>query len=136
SSPRLRLQLLLSLEGDLDSIAEADRVTADLSDVFMNAAVLAGEIDAFLSKREQRTTALATSLLQSQFAELRGRTGAILQELQELHGRVVEELRRVDERWMSNPGEALGELRRLAQRFAFLDRWIDQLREKQFQLSS
>ena len=135
SNPRLRLQHLLALETGSDLQAGAAQVTADLSDVFVHAAALVRDIDGFLQRRGQTTSALATALLKSESETLRMRTGSILRQLEELHGQAVQQLRCADERWINGPEKPFEDLRALAQRFAFLDRWIDQLRERQFQLS-
>ena len=136
SSPRLRLQHLLELEGNTDSTIEAAQVATDLSDIFLSAATLAREIDALLQKRDQATSTLGKSLLQSELGTVRGRAEALLQQLEGLYAGAMDELQQIDQTWTSDNPTSLGGSRQLAQRFAFLERWIDQLREKQFQLSN
>jgi curved DNA-binding protein CbpA len=134
SNPRLRLQHLLSFNSE-KSDTEKSPITEELTEVFMQTAALVNDIEAVLAKREQATSALAKSMLKAQIAPLEERTNAQLRELQELYARTMDDLRRVDKCWDNDPDDP-GELRELAQRFGFLDKWIGQLRERQFQLSN
>jgi curved DNA-binding protein CbpA len=134
SNPRLRLQHLLSLFGD-DATSQTSAVSAELTDIFMHTAALLSDIDRLLQKKEQTTSALSLSLLKPEIGDLQQRVDAQLQQLQERHELAVGDLRRIDHSWVNEQGIASG-LRTLAQRFGFLDRWIAQLREKQFLLSN
>ena len=134
NSPRLRLQHLLSLEGEKPPGGEPAQVTTELSDVFMNAARLAGEIDALLQKREKTNSTLGKSLLQSELANTQARTNTLLQDLETYYADAMTDLRKADAAWTTDRVHALEQIRTLVQRFAFLERWIEQLREKQFQL--
>ena len=136
NSPRLRLQHLLGLEGENEPDGESVQVMTALSDLFMNAARLVSEIDALLQKREKASSTLGKSLLQSELANTEARTGALVQQLETYYADALNDLQKADAAWTTDRGRALEEVRPLVQRFAFLERWIDQLREKQFQLSN
>ena len=136
NSPRLRLQHLLALEGDSQSRGEPTPVPCALSELFMQAAQLVAAINSFLQKREQTSSTLGKSLLQSELAGLRGRIGLLLRNLETQYAEALNDLRTVDEAWPKNRDRAVAEIKPLTQRFAFLERWLDQLREKDFQLSS
>jgi curved DNA-binding protein CbpA len=134
SNPQLRLQHLLTFNTE-KSDTKKSPITGELTELFMRTAALVNDIEVVLAKREQATSTLAKSMLKAQIAPLEERANAQLRELQELYARTMDDLRRVDESWNSgreNP-EELGEL---AQRFGFLDKWIGELRERQFRLSN
>jgi len=132
SNPRLRLQHLLNLE---NHAAAVTAVPADLAEMFMRAAALVSDIDALLQKRERATNALSKSLLQTESTTLREQANQLSKQLQTLHDNAEYQLLRADHLWADKPAEVVPELTRLAQRFAYLDRWISQLTERQFQLS-
>jgi len=136
SSPRLRLQHLLALERDAQSNKGPTPVPKTLSDLFMNAAQLVRETDSLLQKRSQASSTLGRSLLQSELSDLRNRTGDLVRNLETRQADALNDLRTVDMAWAADRGQVVEEIESLAQRFAFLDRWLGQLREKEFQLSS
>jgi curved DNA-binding protein CbpA len=135
SNPKLRVNHLLSITGE-DIDFETSSVTAELADVFMGAATLVLEIDALLQKRQAATSALGKSLLKSEVAASRVQVKRSLEQLDQLYSDSIRDLQKADRAWKKNPSETAGELRKLAQRFGYLERWIGQLRERQFQLSS
>jgi curved DNA-binding protein CbpA len=134
SNPKLRLQHLLALEKE-PSDRENSALSADLADTFMETAALIASVDDLLKRKRQSTTALALSLLKADIVRLTGRTESQLKLLRESYGHALGELKRIDERWEKDP-EAKRAARKLADRFGFLERWIAQLEEKQFALSS
>jgi curved DNA-binding protein CbpA len=134
SNPRLRLQHLLSLVNEKTD-TEKSPITAELTEVFMETATIVNDIDAALREREQAVSALVKSMLKAQIAPLEARANAQLKQLQELYARTMEDLRRADERWSDHQPRS-AELCGLSQRFGFLDKWIAELRERQFQLSN
>jgi curved DNA-binding protein CbpA len=136
SNPRLRLQHLLTLEGDAVSAAKTSSVPDELADLFMEAANLIQQIDNHRQKREQTATALGKSLLQADTAELQKRAGETLKELESRYNATLEDLRRTDDAWSSDSSAVMPRLRVLADVFGYLDRWIGQLRERQFQLAT
>jgi curved DNA-binding protein CbpA len=134
SNPKLRLQHLLGLEHGR-SDRENSPVSADLADTFMQTAALVGSVDDLLKKKDHSTTALALSLLKPDIARLTSRVESQLKLLQEFYGQALDELKRIDELWEKD-ADAKTAVPKLADRFGFLDRWIAQLQEKMFALSS
>ena len=133
SNPKLRLQHLLSFEGPVSQTSE---VPPEIADVFMNTASLVNEIDRLLQRRETATSALAKSMLGTEVTVIQQRTDAALNDLIKLHADSLDTLQQLNERWINDRAGTAPELSTLAQRFGYLDRWIGQLREKQFQLSN
>lgn len=136
NSPRLRLQHLLALEDNDQPRNEPIAVPSALSDLFMQAAQLVGEIDALLQKREQTSSTLGKSLLQSQLADVRTRATALVKTLEMHYAGALNDLRAVDQTWAKDRNQAVVQVRSLTEQFAFLERWLDQMREKEFRLSS
>ena len=132
-NPKLRLQHLLSLEAPVSDHSE---VPAEIADVFMNTASLVNELDRLLQRRETTTAALARSMLATEIKAIQQRAGAALHDLDKLHADALDKLQQLDQRWDNDRAGTAPELGKLAQRFGYLDRWIEQLREKQFQLST
>jgi curved DNA-binding protein CbpA len=135
SNPRLRLRHLLELDGDA-SASKTNELTSDLADLFMEAAALIRDFDVVLAQRSRSTTALTRSLGQSEMATINSRADRLLETLSQLYHAANQDLQRVDRMWLSDRAKASVELCRLIQRFSYLDRWMAQLREKQFQLET
>jgi curved DNA-binding protein CbpA len=130
---RMRLQHLLFLCGR--SVLSNNEVPADLADRFMNIAALIREVDVSLKKRNGADNALSKALLEPGVAVLQNSTNEALAGVDKLQENAVQELQRLDEEWQSAPDNVMDQLAALAQRFAYFDRWMEQLRERQFQLS-
>ena len=133
SNPKLRLQHLLGVEGIK---TEASHIPADIAELFMKTAALVTQIDQVLQRRDAATTALSKSMLRPEIVALQQRAGDALNDLNQLHASSLEDLQRLDQRWLDDGSQIGPELDKLAQRFGYLDRWIGQLREKQFQLAN
>ena len=134
SNPRTRLQHLLVLEDD--NLSVSTNVPNELGDIFMEAATLVQQIDSHRQKRDQSSSALGKSLLQAETAQLQGRADQMLGRLENQYHATLDDLRRIDEAWTRDSPTMLSDLHVLADRFGFLDRWLSQLRERQFQLST
>jgi curved DNA-binding protein CbpA len=134
SNPKLRLQHLLSLE----TSTQADTITVpeELMEPFMLTFSLTRDADKLLQKLRAATAALSKSLLRSEVAALQERSNQLLKDLQNSYDLAIEKLRQLDEVWTSNKTEAIEQLGILSRRFAYLERWLEQLRERQFQLSN
>jgi hypothetical protein len=111
-------------------------VPAELTDIFMQAAKLVNDIDAYLRKQGGTASALGKSVGKAEVAGLEKRASLLLGELERAYQKTVQKLHQADERWPNRRAETVPELKLLAQRFAYLERWIGQLREKEFQLSN
>ena len=132
SDHKLRLQHLLSLEGH----AAKPLPPEELIDVFMKIGSTIQEVDRLLEKLKNSTSALSKSLLRPEVLDSGNQLKSLLGELEDLRGKAVQQLRVVDQTWAKGQPEHLAELAGLANRFAYLDRWIEQLRERQFQLAN
>lgn len=135
SNPKLRLQHLLSLEAG-GANSRKPEITSQLADTFMTTAALVTEVDSFLRKKETATSTLGKSLLLSEAAGLQKRVDLALEQLQQTYDSALEDLKHAGTLWDDDRTKATAKVETLSQQFAFLDRWIGQLREKQFQLSS
>jgi hypothetical protein len=60
----------------------------------------------------------------------------MLGHLADLRNKAAEKLRELDKAWTQSRSKEFKELANLANQFAFLDRWTEQLRERQFQLTT
>jgi hypothetical protein len=60
----------------------------------------------------------------------------VLNELRDLYANALNDLRQVDAMREDRSQEFTEKLTKLYHRFAYLGRWIDQLRERQFQLTN
>lgn len=136
SNPKLRLRHLLEIEGtNTGAAASSHQIPEDIGDLFMKAAALVRDIDTNRQKRQQSTSALGKSMLQAGVATLQSRIEEMVKNLETCYQATLDDLRRIDKAWMTDSSSAAGPLRILADRFAFLDRWLSELRERQFQLS-
>ena len=137
SNQRLRVLHLLSLETNEDVAArKTSTVPNELADIFMDSAVLVQQIDTHCQKREQTGSALGKAVLQAENAELQKRAQELLKQLESCYSAGLGDLRRLDETWTEHSSSRTNELRAVADRFGYLERWIIQLRERQFHLSN
>jgi curved DNA-binding protein CbpA len=134
SSPPLRLQHLLRLEGvGLKSDAQAP--PEEFTDLFLTAGALVHEIDRLLEKTRKAENALSKSLLRSEVLDKQARAREILDQLRKVYENVLQELFAEDERWLAEREKVLTRLPDLQGRLAYLKRWMEQIEERQFQLS-
>jgi curved DNA-binding protein CbpA len=133
SDPKLRLQHLLSLE---DRAPVAGRVMPhELTELFTETGTLIQESNRLLEKLRNTTSALSKSLLRSDVLKAQKRTSELVEQLQNLYENAMGDLQKLDAMWNDGPQELSDDLTKLYYRFAYLGRWIEQLREAQFQLS-
>ena len=133
--PKSRLRCLLELEYPEVKVSGPAAVPGALADLFAPIHELLSRIDALLAKKGASSLALARALLAREEISLQEAAQARLGELETLHAQAVEELRTFDARWEPRPPDAAGQLHGFYQRFAYLSRWTDQLRERLFQLA-
>ena len=134
--PKARLRHLLELECPQVRLAGPADVPSSLANLFGPILGLLQEIDAFLVKKAAVPSALGKALLARAGFALREKAEARLEELATLHANAVQELRNFDSRWSPRPADAPAQLHDFYQRFAYLTRWTDQLRERLFQLGT
>ena len=134
SDPKLRLQHLLNLEGH--SPRPNQSVPTELMQLFAPIGSLIQDTDRLLESIRTKNSALGKSLLQPDLLNLQQRASNLFEQLQTLYAKALDELRQVDVLWQDAACESIiAKLQKLHQHFAYLGRWMDQIRERQFQLS-
>ncbi len=131
-----RLRHLLELEYPQVKLSGPANVPGTLADLFAPILSLLQDIDAFQAKKSAALSALAKALLARDEFALREKVEARLEELDTLNAAAIEELQAFDARWSPRPADAAVQLHGFYQRFAYLSRWTDQLREHLFQLGT
>jgi curved DNA-binding protein CbpA len=134
SDPKSRLQHLLSLEGHNPSAEQA--IPEELLQSFGKIGTFVQEIDRLLEKLRSADSALAKSLLRSDILNAQQRASELSDQLENLYSNALDELKRLDALWDERPGELIEDFAKLYHRFAYLGRWMDQIRERQFRLSA
>ena len=135
--PKLRLRHLLELEYPEVKLSGPSNVPAGLADLFVSVHGLLAEADAVFKKKVDASSALAKALLAREEFTAREKVESVLEQLDALQAGAVEALRAFDSLWTgTRPPDAAATLLGLYQRFAYLSRWSEQLRERLFQLGS
>ena len=135
--PKARLRHLLELEYPHVRLAGPSNVPAGLAERFVAVHGLLRETDALLTKKAAASSALAKALLARGELAVRERVEAALDELAVLLTEAEGELQGFDAFWTAaRPDDAADTLLGLYQRFSYLSRWTEQLRERLFQLGS
>lgn len=135
--PKLRLRHLLEIEYPEVKLSGPTSVPAGLADWFVSVHGLLAETDAVLTKKAEASSALTKALLARQEFSAREKVETILAQLDALSAAATQDLRAFDAVWTaSRPLDAVVILHGLYQRFAYLSRWSEQLRERLFQLGS
>ena len=133
SDPKLRLQHLLSLE-DRNPVA-TQSIPPELTELFTRTGTAIRDVDRLVEKLRGANSVLSKSLLRSEVLEVQKLTSELVEQLQNLYDNATRELQRLDATWNDGSQELSDDLTKLYYRFAYLGRWIEQLREAQFQLS-
>ncbi len=135
--PKARLRHLLELEYPEIKLSGPSNVPPGLADWFVSVHGLLGETDGVLTKKAAASTALAKALLARVELATREKVESVLAQLDALHATATEELIAFDILWIGvRPPDAAATLQGFYQRFAYLSRWIEQLRERLFQLGT
>jgi curved DNA-binding protein CbpA len=131
--PRLRLEHLLRLEGI--PTASSTKVPEEIADVFLETGTLIQNTDRLLTGSTR--TALSKALLRSEILEKQRIVDDLLEKLETMYAVALNELELLDSAWTATGSAAADSsaLSALSIRFAYLARWIAQLRERKFQLS-
>jgi curved DNA-binding protein CbpA len=132
--PKLRLEHLLKLEG-IPLISHVN-VPEQIANVFLETGMLIQETDRLLAK-SATTTVLSKALLHPEILEKQKLTADLLEKLETMYAGALKDLKLLDQAWTSADKVAAepSELSTLSSRFAYLIRWITQLKERKFQLS-
>ena len=135
--PKLRLRHLLELEHPEVKLSGPSGVPAGLADLFVAVHGLLREADAVLAKKAAATSALAKALLAREEFATREKVEATLGRVDALQANATAELQAFDAQWLdARPSGAAATLHEFYQRFAYLSRWLEQLRERLFQLGT
>ena len=134
--PKARLRGLLEIEYPAVKISGPAAVPETLADLFAPIHELVTKIDALLAKKAAAPSALGRALLAREELGLQEAAQERLAELERLNVEALEELQAFDARWEPRPPDAAGQVHGFYQRFAYLSRWTDQLRERLFQLGA
>ena len=133
SDPKLRLQHLLSLE-DRNPIA-TQSIPPELTELFTRTGTAIRDVDRLVEKLRGTNSVLSKSLLRSEVLEAQKSSNELLDELQNLFVNTRDALKQLDATWDDGREDATEDLAKLYRHFSYLGRWMDQLRERQFQLS-
>ena len=133
SDPKLRLQHLLNLEGHDPSASQS--LPQELVQLFSEIGTFVQDTDGLLERLKSANSALSKSLLQSDILKAQLRAAEVSDQLEELYANALDELRRLDALWDKEREQIVYDLKRLYHRFAYLGHWMDQIQERQFQLS-
>jgi curved DNA-binding protein CbpA len=133
SDPKLRLRHLLSLE-DRNPVA-TQSIPPELTELFTKTGTAIQEVDRLVERLRGANSVLSKSLLRSEVLEAQKRSNELLDELQNLFVNTLDALKQLDATWNDGREDATEDLAKLYRRFSYLGRWMDQIRERQFQLS-
>ncbi len=135
--PKARLRHLLELEYPDVKLSGPSDVPPGLSDWFVSVHGLLREVDGFLAKKAGASSALAKALLAREEFVVREKVESHLEQIDALQTAATEDLQAFDARWADGrPADAATTLHALYQRFAYLTRWAEQLRERLFQFGA
>jgi curved DNA-binding protein CbpA len=129
ADPKLRLQHFLQLSGTDPSADQA--IPQELLDLFTRIGSFVQKTDDLLQRANATQNALARSLIRREAAAQQKEAEALLEKTRRLYDQALAETRSLNETWSEVPEQLV----RLFHRFAYLTRWIQQLEERQFQLS-
>ena len=135
SDPRLRIQHLLALQGELPETGSR-AAPADLQDLFLQVATLTQKTQGLFANMAGKSSPLILSFMKSEIIKLRAQIEPLLGAVQRSYETSVGELRGLNESWKQNSAATIPELRALHDRLSYLSRWVEQLKEMQFQLTA
>lgn len=133
--PASRLRHLLELEY-LTEPAGAPQLPPGLTERFMEVATLEREIHVFLRQQGDATSNIQKSLLAADRFAMQRDVEKLIAELETYRERLLQLLQAENHLWEQRTAETGGRLATLQQEFAFISKWIDQLRERSVQLES
>jgi curved DNA-binding protein CbpA len=138
AEPKSRLLHLLELELGVKP-KDIQQIPAGLADLFAEVATTCNRADHLLAEKSRATS----PLLQVQFVESGHdwveRLNLLKKRLGELHGKLEDDLKSLDEKWMIQEAvlqrELLTELEEIYRLFSYFNRWNGQIQERIVQLS-
>lgn len=132
--PKRRLHHLLSLEGIPPSHHET--IPNQLQELFPQVSTFSHRSKGFLEKLGATSNKLTRSLLTVEALQLQKEGKGIRQQVQNLFDASLREVHEIDKIWKENWPAHLKTLSSLHATFAYLTRWLSQLDEMIFQVSS
>lgn len=109
---------------------------AELGDLFMALAGARRQLDQFRAKQAAASSTLARALLAGDEGSLRQKFVALSCDLESAEAAVLQELRQLDAAWERGDATSREALPSLADRLAYLTRWLTQTREALFSLGA
>ncbi len=131
--PKLRLQHFLALEGRSTPPAA---MSEQLQKFFPIMSALMQRAEQLLGKQASATNSLTLSLLKPEALRAQDEVAGLLQTLTEIYDRTVQEIQTASAAFASDPEIQLGRLAQIHLDMTFLTRWIAQLEEKKFLLTT
>ena len=133
SDPKLRIEHLLKIEGHQTGSDQS--VPEEFVDWFSEIVGFLRSTNDLLQRAATARNALSKSLLRAEFLSCQKQGEDILARLTRSHREALEELSMLNDLWIKDRAAAIPRLTDLHQRLAYLTRWLEQMRERQFQLS-
>ena len=127
SDPKARLHHLLALRGESPT-RENSAVPTEIENLFSSVAGLTRETDLLLKKLARTTNALSRSLLKNEVAIAQNKIAELLAKISGLKNAGLVRLQSVAE-------NDSNQLQALYLQFSYLNRWIEQLEERELQLT-
>jgi len=138
TEPKSRLLHLLELESGAKP-ADIQQIPPGLADLFVDMATVCKEADAFLVEKNKATSPLLQVRFFDQAQEWIEKLGALRRKLDDLRGRLENELKSLDQAWMERTDsvsrrQILPQLEELYRLFSYFNRWGNQVQERAVQL--
>jgi curved DNA-binding protein CbpA len=138
TGPKSRLRHLLELELGAKP-KDIEQIPGALADLFAEVAATCRSADGFLAEKSRVTSPLLQVHWFERGQEWVDNLNRWQQKLNGLHGRLLEELKALDERWVGTDGkprpEVLAEAERLYRLFGYFNRWSGQIQERVVRLA-
>lgn len=136
--PKLRLFHLLELETGTKP-KDIQQIPDDLADLFAGVAANCSQIDKFLKDKPQNASPLLAVQWFERVRERMEQLEQLKNKLGVLRGRLDDELKLLDTKWMSSETagrkEILPQLERLYRLFGYFNRWNNQIQERIVQIA-
>ena len=133
SDPKLRLHHLLTLEGVELTVGRP--VPPSVAELFWNSGTLLREVERWLVKNAEATSALSRALVSSERTKLEGNLEKLEEQLSRLYESELARLREIDaEAELASPND-LPKLIELYDSISYLTRLREQVTEKRFRMS-
>jgi chromosome segregation ATPase len=130
ADPKLRLQHLLRVSG-IDPNAD-QAIPEELADLFNRIGSFVQATDELLQRVSSTQNALARSIIRPEIVAQRKEAEELLGKTRQLYEAALLDARSLNKTWAQVPQQ----LAQIFRQLAYLTRWIEQLEERQFQLST